>query len=179
MFHVIANMECRFQSVQEAIDFYSDYTFVPSVPKTHSPDEDLVTPRICVAPTVEDCMTGIGLLGRLRRCLSANDGAKSYSTQGFEIYPIIIVEFDSNEEYYKPSLQQVPDREDTNEYWLMCECKPISLHLVWLDMYSIAWYSEIDLRAKSVDYYEDVPEWGNHPWLNGKGHALDSSEMED
>lgn len=179
MYHVAANLEGRFNSVDEALRFYTS-VFEAKVPKTRSPGEDAVTPRICVAPTIEDCMSGIGLLGRLRRCLGGNDGAYSYAVAGNEIYPIIIVEFSKDEDYYKPTIDEVPDVDITNEYWIRYDALPISVRLVWLDMYSIKWKSEDKPEiCKQVEYYDIPPNWGNHPWINGKGHKLDCSEQEE
>lgn len=93
-YQVIASIDSRFDSLDEALRVYNtDTLVVPSVPVTHNEKEDVVTPRICVAKDIRDCFTSIGLLGRFRRTLGANEDAKSYATVGKECYPVLILEF--------------------------------------------------------------------------------------
>ena len=96
------------------------------------------------------------------------------------MYPILIVEFSPDERYHLPSLKEVPDADGIGEWWLTHAAVPISVSLVWLDMSSIVWHSE-DMPdiCKSVRWHNTPPAWGNHPWLNGKGHPLESSESEE
>ena len=68
MYHVVANLEERFHSAEEALKYYNR-PVQPYIPMSRMKHEDSSIPRICVAETVEDCLMGIGLLGRFRRCL--------------------------------------------------------------------------------------------------------------
>ena len=110
MFHVVANIDSRFPSLMAALAVYNYDTPVrPEKIFSAMPGEDAETPRICVAPTIEQCITGIGLLGRFRRCLEANEDAKSYATMGREVYPILVLQFADDLPYYTPTSEQVPD----------------------------------------------------------------------
>lgn len=184
MYHVVASIDSRFQSISEALRVYNmEHPVYPKRIYTAMPGEDSDTQRICVAPTIEQCITGIGLLGRFRRCLAANEDAKSYETSGREVYPILVVQFADDLPYYIPSPKQVPDSVVTNEQWLLEPATPISVQLAWLGMRSILW--EEDKRALhgyicgpvQLDYSAS-PVNKDHPWLNGRGHILDSSEEE-
>ena len=75
---VVANIDSEYDSIQECLDDFrtgaSWKPFLPFIPATRAPMEDDVTPRLPVCARLEDCFTAIGLLGRFRRCLAANDG---------------------------------------------------------------------------------------------------------
>lgn len=118
MFHVVANIDTRFTSAREALDAYRGKMIYPAVPETRSPYEDAITPRICVCEDVRGCFSAIGLLGRFRRCLAANEDAKSYETTGQEVHPILILHFSDDLSYYRPDANEVPDVEATCECWL-------------------------------------------------------------
>ena len=78
-YHVVANIDTRFKSLAKARAVYNTETPIhPAKIFSAMEDEDSETLRICVAPTIEQCITGIGILGRFRRCLAANEDAKSY-----------------------------------------------------------------------------------------------------
>lgn len=178
MYHITANIDERFRNEEEAFCYYANHIFIPRVPVTHMQGEDSVTKRICVAPTIEDCLSGIGLTGRLHRCLAANEDALSYVTAGREMYPILIAEFSDFEEYYSPTPEQVPDVGMTNEHWILNRAIPESVEIVWLNMFSILWDNSYCPRCRSVKlYWRPLPD-ATHPWLNGMGHTLDSSEYE-
>ena len=131
-----------------------------------------------VAPSVEQCLTGIGLQGRLRRCLSANEDAFSYATGGQEVYPIIILTYSPEEEYYAPTEEEVPDVRQTEEHWLCYPAEPIHVELVWLFMYSIEWTGPYRTECQSVWTIDEKRPDGDHPWLNGRGHPLECDFME-
>lgn len=185
MFHVVANIDSRFSSLMAALAVYNYDTPVrPEKIFSAMPGEDAETPRICVAPTIEQCITGIGLLGRFRRCLEANEEAKSYATMGREVYPILVLQFADDLPYYTPTSEQVPDSIVTGEQWLLEPAVPTSIRLAWMGMDSILWAEDeralhgyVCATAK-LDYRPFPPD-KDHPWLNGRGHVLDSSEEED
>lgn len=187
MYSIIANIDSRFDSLEKALQLYNTNTeVIPKVPKSRGPYEDTGTPRICVASRLEQCLTGIGLLGRLRRCLSANEDAKSYATEGLEIYPVLVLTFDDTLDYYKPYLSQVPDCDITRETWLLNPAKPVKVEVRWLDMYSIKFQEATCIGKRtpvyeclSVRWVDEIKPEHNHPWLTGKGHFLESSAMEN
>lgn len=73
MYHIEANLENRFGTLWNALTAFStDKEIRPWIPETRADREDAQRPRICVAPTIRECFTAIGLLGRFRRTLSAN-----------------------------------------------------------------------------------------------------------
>lgn len=185
VYRVIANIDSRFPDEWAAIAAYRSLA-IPEIPKTTARQlgEDDTTPRICVAGRIEDCFTAIGLLGRFRRCLSANRDALSYAMSGNEVYPIIIQAFDGKTAI-RPTREQVPDWPWTNEFWITEPVRPLWTELRWLDMYSIrmAGIPETEeisgppYACKSVCFVKPT-EASTHPWLNGKGHVLESSEYE-
>ena len=181
VYHVACSLEGKFKNLQDAKNYYSGLLY-PYIPKTAGEHEDKSIPRICVAPTVEDCLTGIKLVGRLRRCLAANEDAMSYETLGLEVYPVIILEFDVPMNLlYKPNKHQVPDVDITNEYWLTRPVKASKVMLKWLNPRSIIWEEtyrpEMWYKCKKVTFTRSV-KGRNHPWLNGRGSILESSEQE-
>lgn len=179
MYHVMANLEVRFSSLEEALTWCESSAWLyPRVPDSRTCIEDDVTRRICVAPTVEQCFTGIGLLGRFRRCLAANEDAFSYVTTRPEVYPIIILTYSPDEEYYIPSVDEVPDVELTHERWLRYPAEPVYADLVWLTPYSIIWAETNCTVCESVRLLDEEKPFGDHPWLNGKGHSLDSNRAD-
>lgn len=184
MYHVVANIDSRFKSAGEAIDAYQGMPIVPTVPDTHANDEDAFTPRICVCERLEDCFTAIGLLGRFRRCLAANEDAKSYETRGLEVYPILILKFSDDLPYYTPTEKEVPDSPFTHEKWLTQAAIPEQVFLKWLHPRSILWGDYIrkyrGYNCKAVSFVPEVLMGDHiHPWLTGTGHILESSLMED
>lgn len=184
MYHVVANIDTRFKSLAEARVAYNTKTPIhPAKIFSAMEDEDSETLRICVAPTIEQCITGIGILGRFRRCLAANEDAKSYETDSREVYPILVVKFADDLPYYEPTDEQVPDQSITEERWLLEPAKPVSVQLAWLGMRSIIWREEPralhGYACNSVDLdYVFFPPDKDHPWINGRGHVLESSEEE-
>lgn len=180
MYHVICGLESRFSSLSETERYLgSGPALVPEIPHTAMPFEDRTVPRICLAPTVEACLTAIGVLGMFRRCLNADPDAKSYENES-EAYPIIVCEFPDEipgNPYVNPSKAQVPDVSLTGEKWLLRPAVPTKTELRWLDQYSL----RIDTDAErtvctKVEFVED-PEGFHHPWLDGRGHPLDCSDM--
>ncbi len=82
------------------------HTFVPRLPV--SEDDDQVTHRICVAPSIEQCILGMEGLKILKKCLPRRKGK----------YPSIYVYLLEGNPY-KPYISQVGDCEDTGELWLL------------------------------------------------------------
>lgn len=175
MYHVVSDLETMYPSLDMVER--PKYCF-PEIPLTASENEDTTIPRICVAPTIEQCLTGIGLMGRFRRCLEANEDARDYSVDGNEVYPILVVEFSDDNDWYHPTKEQVPDVETTGEIWSLHPLKVIRSEIRWMSPESIVWDPKDNSVCKSVRFVTDL-EGKDHPWLNGKGHPLESSEDED
>lgn len=171
MYHVFFDLEPRFDTLKDA-QFHVDCLrgIHPRVPYTCGLSEDDATARVCVAPTPELCMTGIGPGKWFRRCVN---GDEIYDN-GDEIYPVIVCEVDGD--FIKPDPLQVPDADFTQEYWSLEKVCVVSAELKWLGCNSI----KVDVRGRG-EYVTDI-EWVeprnglHHPWLDGKGHPLNSSD---
>ncbi len=187
MYRVISNIDSKFKSLHEALEYYDvSKPILPTIPSTCSPEENKTVKRICCAEDIRDCLTSIGLLGRFRRCLAANEDAKSYETEGSEIYPVLVLKFPDDVEIYKPSLSEVPDCDITNERWILKPTIAEYRQVRWLGMRSIKFVeakSKVTQRTiykcVHVDWVDKNMPDAKHPWLNGKGHVLDCSLMED
>lgn len=186
-YHLITNIERKFfdlKDTEEYVDLLNkrELKIEPYLPTRPMPGEDKHIPRICLAPSVLLCMKAIGVIGMFRRTLESYEYGKSYVTQGKECYPIIKIEFDDNPHIYFPSKDLVPDVHMTLEHWLLTPTHVHSAEIIWLDPWSVKIeepeiYTPIEYKAYTTD---DVKNKNlNHPWLNGKGHILDSSEQEN
>jgi len=187
MYHVVANIDDRFSSAEAALAAYRGKVVRPKIPYSTSwqNGEDATTPRICVCENIKDCVTAIGLLGRFRRCLAANEDAKSYETDGIEVYPILILKFSDDLKYYTPNRSQVPDVDFTHERWLLKPAVPDFVQIAWVHPRSIIWeeckenpVSKYACKALELIIAKDGPIGRTHPWITGTGHRLESSEME-
>jgi len=171
MFRIVTDLEKRFSCPGAALKYYSGQPVFPKIPRHRLLFEDGVTPRICVAPTVEDCITAIGVEKfSYSSCFWGTAPMRDFET--CEVFPIIIQKFGNNEAYYKPSYREVPDVAWTNEMWIREPATPIDTKLVWLDGGSIfANYSEDSegnegpIICMDVQFHLDPPPWGLHPWL--------------
>lgn len=182
MYHVIANLEKRFKSVDEVLSYYSpQHPIYPRIPATRMLCEDSMTPRICVAPTIEDCFTAMGA-DRFLRCMSCH--LPFDEKECLEVYPILLLSFSPWEDYHAPSETEVPDAVVTNEHWLREAAYPETVDLLWLASDSTIWneiwtednnapgFGQGQEICTMVDYLEKPPVWGIHPWLDGNGHTL-------
>lgn len=119
-YHVITQPLDECSSVAEAIELYSNGLY-PRIPMSAGYNEDKTIPRVCLAPRVEQCITAIGF----------NIGPNRYK-------PIVILEFDLEDwEVYCPTVEQLPDVEDTGEVWSLCHIKPTAVYEKWLGQGSI------------------------------------------
>lgn len=175
MYHIIRDLELMFDSIEAAQAWAASMpVFKPSIPANTMENEDRATPRICGAPKIENCITGLGVLGAFRRCLNANKDAKSYENDN-EAYPIFVVEF-SDDGWIKPSKSKVPDAATTHEHWCLHDIVPLSIELRWLDAYSIKTREgKLITLCRQVKFLDDLTGY-HHPWLDGKGHPLDCSD---
>lgn len=177
MYHVIANLELIFNSLQDAIKYAeSRPVFHPKIPATAMRNEDMTTPRICGAGTIEQCVTAIGVIGTFRRCLNGNPDTKSYEND-HEAYPILVAYFDDRLDWHSPDKKQVPDINDTGEKWLLEPARPDKIELRWLDAYSINIQSNAERTVCTKIRFLDTLAKCHHPWLDKQGHPLDCSAM--
>lgn len=180
LYRIAANIDSMFPNAQEALNYFNQTPLIPQIPLTAAEHEDKTIPRVCVAPTLKNCITAISVMGRFRRCLAANTDAKSYETHGLEVYPVI-VQYISAREAVDPPKGAVPDLRYTHEKWLMKPTMPLKNELRWLGMRSIIWHYApkywLGYTCQDVRWVTPGPN-STHPWLNGKGHLLESSEEE-
>lgn len=174
MYHIVSDLETMYPSLG---DVPIPHVVRPSIPLTAKRgQEDMSTPRVVGAKTIRQCITAIGVLGRFRRCLAANDDAKSYAEELDEAYPVLVLELDDETDWFSPSPDQVPDVELTGEKWCL---KPVSVRraeIKWLGPYSIKLGKNQEV-CQRVSFLKG-PEGRDHPWLNGKGHPLDCGQMD-
>lgn len=132
-YHITTYLEDYFESLEDALNYYNTENYIkPSIPRNTMKDEDNTTPRICVAKSVLECVNGLGIMGKLRRC--CNNYVEAGEINGKEVYPVIILTF--QEKLYQP-IKEVPDAISTGEYWIKHAAKPINVEVKWLSMRSI------------------------------------------
>lgn len=182
-YHIVTCLEDHFDSIYAAMNAYrAGVRLTPRIPKSKMKQENATTPRICVAPTLEQCVTAIGVMGIFRRCCGSEEDAYSYTIAGLEVYPVIVLTFEEDT-YYTPTEEDVPDIRDTDELWITHSAAPISVELKWLNYGSLG-VKEIEGYDSKSRYVCDrvtfvKPErWHIHPWLTGTGNKLDSSNEE-
>ena len=197
VYHLHVHLDEYFASLTEAEKFMaSPACLIPSVPKSRIPTEDAKTRRISVCDTITECVTALDVECQFHRCLQANaDMAEefyidlSYSEveDDIEQYPIGIVKIEVDEDcLYEPSIDEVPDVDLTNEKWLidLSGIKSVESQLVWINNNSVL--ISFDDPIGNVDFalysceqldYSAVPyAKRHHPWLDGKGHLLNSTK---
>ena len=119
-------------SVEKFLDFCEktkDNELIPRIPENILIDENQEEPRICLAPTVEDCLTAIG-----SKRLEIVFERYNNNLSGI---PILIKEFANLDPKWliKPTTEDVPDSEITNEHWYLETCKPSNVYVKWLIEY--------------------------------------------
>lgn len=105
---------------------------VPRVPK--SDYEDQTIPRICFSTSIQGCLIGI------------NEN-KDIQGKRFKVYST------KTDEYYRPALSEVPDRDITGEVWIQYALEPEYLY-------------DIEVTGKNGEHLEEldgnmvmVPQW--------------------
>lgn len=104
----------------------------PRVPK--SDYEDQTIPRICFSTSIQGCLIGI------------NEN-KDIQGKRFKVYSI------ETDDYYRPALSEVPDRDITGEVWIQYAVEPDYLY-------------DIEVTGRSGEHLEElsgnmvmVPQW--------------------
>lgn len=91
--------------------------FYPRVPKnnfTKSGFEDNQTPRICVAPSVSECLTALWMV--------RDDAKEELTSQNIPTEYFVYVPT-GDYRIIKPTLKQVPESKFTNEHWIITRTK--------------------------------------------------------
>lgn len=195
VYHLHVHLDEYFVSLTEAETFLRSPTcLIPSIPKSRIFTENSETRRISVCDSITECVTALDVEGPFHRCLQANaDVADEYApdltypeTEGnIEQYPIGIIKIEVDEDYlHTPSSKEVPDADLTGEKWLldMSGIKSVESKLVWIDNNSVLvnfndLIGDVDFSIYACDHlsYSDTPYSDcHHPWLDGKGHLLNS-----
>lgn len=175
-YHVVSDLETLFPGLEQVPGIKR---LVPKIPRDRMWNEDCTTARVLAGRTVEDCVTSLGVLGRFRRCLAANDGAKSYAETGNEVYPVLVLALDPEAPFFEPDESLVPDVKRTHELWCTQPVDVLSCELKWLSPYSVIVDEDDEELCVKVRFVPDAKaRKREHPWLNGKGHPLESSQMD-
>ena len=187
-YRIVYNLEHQYKTLQNAKRANAAGTWLlPTIPHNAMMEEDCTTERVCVAKRIEDCITSLRVLGPFKRCLAANEDAKSYAEAMNEAYPILVLEIDTDEIPVSPTEEQVPDIELTHELWFTRPVRVSRCSVKWLDCFSIE-YDDSHIASirdkshgfpvcKSIRFLEDA-HGHDHPWLNGRGHILASDLMD-
>lgn len=177
MYHIVYDLETRFHNMEEVRTYLDRMAYIhPYIPHTASVGENLTTARVCVAPTIEDCLNGISVSKRFRRCLAGWTGLTDYQNQD-EVYPIIVCEVEGSS-FYQPTRDEVDDVKWTHEYWTEEPVTVVKATLVWLGKESLQVYDSLEagrLLCTHAVFVTDLKGM-HHPWLDGQGHPLDCSD---
>lgn len=140
LYHVETEVEYRYLDVFDALESLQCLEpITPWVSNRTMLGEDEMTPRICVAESLENCISGCGLY-RFKRCCENVPVMQHFAVGGEEAHPIIVQTYRVPlSELHRPTPKEVPDAALTGEF--RCGF--------------------------------------NHPWLNRRGHCLDSLAPED
>lgn len=93
----------------------------PRVPQNHMFSEDTKQPRICVSPSLDDCLTAIGL-----------DFVGITLTFPFVIRTYDITQNTESILHNDKVRAYVPDADVTHECWIVQPTKPQNIYLAWL-----------------------------------------------
>ena len=121
-FHIMTDPYAVYLSLDEAVEgMYAGVN--PYIPLSAGPTEDTSIPRVCLAPSVELCLTSIG-----------------FSLGPHNRRPIIIGEFELDDtEIVKPTREQVPDVDYTKEVWALSTVVPEKVYVKYISKDSIVW----------------------------------------
>lgn len=187
MYCVIANIDSKFRNLQEAQAVYNTFTPVISAPpEVRDPMKDVTKQRTLVACIVEHCVTALGVRHTFFRCTSFDDKIPSCATEGLEVYPVVVLTFSDTQLYHKPFLAEAPDCDISHEMWLMESAIPITVELRWLGANAIHYQEAVSIGVRTpvwecirIGWVDELLSAFKHPWLNGRGQVLSSTETED
>ena len=133
-YHVSTGIFREFCYIEQAIAAYSS-GIQPRVPEEAGDGEDDRTPRVCLAPSIEKCLTALGVCTGPHRHM-----------------PLLVCEVELDaERIYIPKESEVPDVAITGEVWSLEEVIPDRVYVVWISENSIEWES-IDWPGYNGEY---------------------------
>lgn len=146
-YHVVADPLYMYPTLEDSLRAICS-GIEPYIPQSAGSTEDRDIPRVCLAPSVEQCFTSIG-----------------FSLGPYQRKPVIIVEFDLSEsQICLPTEEQVPDVAYTGEVWSLDRIVPVSVEVKWVDRNSIHWHKTLMnngvplMVCESIDFVdEDKP----------------------
>ena len=109
----------------------------PRVPQNHMFSEDTKQPRICVSPSLDDCLTAIGLdfvgITFAKNIITT----KSQNPISELTFPFVIRTYDITQNtesilHNDKVRAYVPDADVTHECWIVQPTKPQNIYLAWL-----------------------------------------------
>lgn len=179
LYHIETNIEHSYITVFDAVRSLQELEVVePWIPGHTMRGEDETIPRICVAESIEECVLGCDLW-RFHRCCEKVPGMEHFADEMMEAYPIIIQAYAVDPaDVHKPTPEEVPDADMTGELWLTKPTRPIRREMVWLPMDAITAPEDVVLDVRMLSTEEAIRYMYNHPWLNQRGHCLDSLALE-
>lgn len=170
-YHVVADLETRFGSAEEALAAYRGIALAPQLPTHPLIGEENITPRICVSPSLCGCITALSPYSMFKRCLGTDPEAFFYGNE-HEAYPILIITFPSHTPVYQPSADEVPDVERTGECWITAPTMSHDVQLYWLGSHSIDTDKDARVCTDVRFLTQKELDFKCHPWLNGRGSTL-------
>lgn len=91
---------------------------IPRVPKNVLKEEDSITPRVCVCPTIEDCFRSVSWgINYYEKAKYEGKDRELIRVLEFDVDNIGLDNIIDNHEIVKKSL--VPDAFETNEFWIV------------------------------------------------------------
>lgn len=170
-YHVVADLETRFGSAEEALAAYRGIALAPRLPAHPLIGEENTTPRICVSPSLCGCITALSPYNMFKRCLGTDPEAFFYGNE-HEAYPILVITFPPHTPVYQPSVDEVPDVERTGECWITEPTMPGDVQMYWLGSSSIDTDKDARVCTDVRFLTQNELEFKCHPWLNGRGSTL-------
>lgn len=109
----------------------------PRVPQNHMFSEDTKQPRICVSPSLDDCLTAIGLdfvgITFAKNIITTkSQNPISELTFSFVIRTYDITQNTESILHNDKVRAYVPDADVTHECWIVQPTKPQNIYLAWL-----------------------------------------------
>lgn len=120
----------------------SNVTFIPRIPTPEVTvgEEDEITPRVSLAPTISNCLSAIS------PPYNEETGGE-VDVKEFYVYKLM-----NNPELYQPTSEQVPDVKLTNEIWAL---QPAKLKLIS----KIKFHGSIGNQMEDYTNYEILKEY--------------------
>ena len=108
--------------------------FIPRVPRNRAKEEDALTPRISLAPTIEGCLTAVPWGGMQLEDMFWGEGSFLIRENEFDIANMDLDNLLPPQYLYSKDL--VVDSKITEEYWYLKSIKPSRSYLIEIDNYN-------------------------------------------